>query len=116
MKIAAKITMARRKFANGPATTMAARLRTGWNMKLCVRSFGVHIGQTSPIGRARGVLVAKKFHIAAKGNRSDFPARAVAIVESEEFGPKTDRESQDAHPAPAGDEKMAELMEKDHKA
>jgi len=38
MKIAAKITMAKRKFASGPATTMAALFHTRWKWKLTARS------------------------------------------------------------------------------
>ena len=116
MKIPAKITIAKMKFATGPATTMAARLATGWKTKLCSRSAAIHVGDQRAIRRAGGAVVAEEFDVAAQRNRRDFPAGAVAVVETGQFGTESDGKNQNPDAAPASDQKMANLMEKNHKA
>ena len=46
------------------------------------------------VGHARRVLVAEELHIAAERDRGDLPARAVAVVEADEFRTEADRERQ----------------------
>jgi hypothetical protein len=117
MKIAAKITMAKRKFAIGPATTMAARLSHRLEDEALARArCGVHARQARPVGNARGILVAEEFHEAAERNGGDFPARAVAIVEADDFRAKTDGKHQNPHAAPARDQEMAKFVEEHDQA
>ena len=62
--------------------------------------------------RRRGLaIVAEELHIAAERDRRDLPAGAMAVVETGQFRPETERESQHPHARPAGDQEMAELME-----
>ena len=67
-------------------------------------------------GTLAGVLVAEELHEAAERNGGDFPARAVAVIEADDFRPEADGEHHDPHAAPARDQKMAELMKKHDKA
>ena len=112
MKTTAKMAIARMKFAIGPAATTAARGPTGLWMKLTAFSLVGHAGGGLMIGHARRILVAEEFHIAAERDRGDFPARAVAVVEADDFGPETDRKRQHFDAAPASHQKMAKLMKK----
>ena len=80
-------------------------------MKLSFFSAVAHLGDRLMVRRAGGVLVAEEFHIAAKRNGRELPARAVAVVEADKFGAETDREHQDPDAAPARDQEMAELVE-----
>ena len=77
--------------------------------------FGLgHVGKRVLIGNARSVLIAKEFHVSAEWNSGQLPSGAVAIIEADEFGAKSDRKGQYPDTAPAGDQKMAELVEEDH--
>ena len=69
-----------------------------------------HGGGGLVVRYARGIFVAEEFHIATERNRGDFPASSVAVVEADDFGAKTDRESQYLDTAPAGHQEMAKLM------
>ncbi len=116
MKIAAKITTAKTKFAIGPATTMAARLATGWKKKLCARSAAFMVSSRAAVRCAGGVLIAEEFYVAAQRNGGNFPAGAVAIIEADDFRAESDGKHQDPHAAPAGDQEMAEFVEKHDQA
>ena len=50
MKVTAKMAMASRKFATGPASTMAARFHTGLSTKLRSRSAAVMVVTASKSG------------------------------------------------------------------
>src|SRR5581483_1590402 len=65
---------------------------------------------------ARRAVVTKKFDVAAKRDRGDFPARAVPVVEADKFGAETYGKDEDPHTAQPGDQEMAKLMEEDHQA
>ncbi len=62
---------------------------------------------------ARGIVVVDEFHVAAERNPGQPPPGAVPIVEAYDLGTETDREGLDRHPAPAGHEEMAKLVEED---
>jgi hypothetical protein len=63
-------------------------------------------------GRSRGFgFIAEELHIAAERNGRDLPARAVTVVEAEKFRPEAERECEDLHAGPAGDEKVTEFVE-----
>ena len=115
-KIVAKMTIAKTKFAIGPATTMAARLGTGWKKKLCLRSSSAHgsPGAEYP-GRFRRSR-RRRIYVAAERNGGDFPARAVTIVKADDFRAKTDGKHQNSDAAQPGDQEMAKLVEEHHKA
>src|SRR5581483_10107267 len=66
---------------------------------------------TRRVGRTCRAVVAEEFHVTAKRNGGDFPARAVPVVKADDFGAKTDRKHQNPNAAPAGDQEMAQLME-----
>ena len=68
------------------------------------------------IRHARGILVAEEFHVAAERNGGDLPARAVAVVKADEFGPEADGKHQNPHAAPARDQEMPELVEEHDQA
>jgi len=75
------------------------------------RSLGlVHGGRGRMIGHARRIVVAEEFHIATERNRGDFPARSVTVIKADDFGTKTNRESEYPDTAPAGHQEMAKLM------
>ena len=116
MKMPAKMTMAKRKFAIGPAATIAARLNTGWKKKLSARSAGSIVSRRGASGTLAGILIAKELYIAAERNSGDLPACAMAIIEADELRAETDREHQNPHPAQPRDEEMSELMEEDDEA
>ncbi len=107
------MTMARMKLATGPAATTAARGADPL-VHEADRLLGLgHGGGGLLVGHARRIVVAEEFHIAAERNRRDLPAGAVAVVEADDFGAKTDRERQYLDTAQAGHQKMAKLM-KEH--
>jgi hypothetical protein len=66
-----------------------------------------HLG----VRRAGHVHVADELDVAAQRNRGEFPARTVAIVEAENFGPEADGKGLDADAAPAPDEIVAHLVD-----
>ena len=101
------------KLATGPATTTAARGPTALVDEADLFLRLAHRGGGFVVGHARRVLVAEEFHIAAEGNGGDFPARAEAVIEADDFGTETDREHQYLDTAQAGHQKMAKLM-KEH--
>src|SRR5690606_11509865 len=72
-----------------------------------------HAGDRVAARRAGGVLVAEELHIAAERNGRDLPARAVPVVEADQFRPEADRERLDSDATPAGDEEMAQLVKED---
>jgi hypothetical protein len=51
-----------------------------------------HVGEHVSRGRRSLGIVSEELHIAAERNRRDFPARAVAVVETNEFRPEAERE------------------------
>src|SRR5262249_62421614 len=57
-----------------------------------------------------------EFDIAAKRQRRDAPARAIAVIKAKEFRPKAKREGFNLHAAPPANQKMPELVEENHKA
>src|SRR5262249_40958504 len=62
--------------------------------------------------RRRGFgVVAEEFHITAERNRRDPPAGSMPVIEAGEFRTEPEREGQNLHTRPAGDQKMAELVE-----
>ena len=73
-----------------------------------------HVADRFLIRHARGVLVAEELDVAAERDGRDLPARAVAIVEAEQFRAEADREGEHAHAAPARDQEMAELVKEHH--
>src|ERR1700730_2530545 len=65
--------------------------------------------------RRRGLgLVAEELDIAAERNRRNLPARAMAVVETDQFRTETKRERQHFHARPAGDQEVTEFMEENH--
>ena len=74
--------------------------------------FLAHGGKRRRIGNARGILVTEEFYIAAERNGGDLPSGVVAIIEAEQLRAEADRKDQDLDAAPAGDQEMAELVEK----
>src|SRR5258708_36755374 len=73
-----------------------------------------HWGKGGCIRDTRRILVAEEFHITAKWNRREFPARAVAVVEAKKLRAEPNGENQDPDPAPAGHQEKAELGEEHH--
>ena len=72
------------------------------------------LGQRLDFGgvrRARRIHVADEFHVAAERDRGQLPARAVAVVEAEKFGPEADRKGLYADAAPAPDQIVAHFMD-----
>ena len=108
------MTIASRKLASGPATTMAAR----WADRLVDEAFAAlvraHGGEGGLIRHACGILVAEEFYVATKRNSRNLPAGAVPIVESEQFGTESDRKDQYPDTAPAGHQEVAQLVEEHH--
>src|SRR5271156_4740249 len=76
----------------------------------------IHAGSLRRVGHTCRIFIAKKLHEAAQRNGRDLPARPVAIIEANDFRTKADGEDQNPHPAPAGDEKMAKLVEEHDQA
>ena len=102
--------MVSRKLKAGPAKTVSGafphRLRVEGDLLLVVgQRFDL-----AGVRRARRVHVADEFHVAAERNGGNLPARAVAVVEADEFGTEADRERLDADAAPAADEVVAHLV------
>src|SRR6185312_4848530 len=62
-------------------------------------------------GTGGDVHVADEFHVAAQRNGAEFPARAVPVVETDEFGAETDRERLNPDAAPAPDQIVAHFMD-----
>ena len=73
----------------------------------------VHTGERGLVRYAGSIFVAEEFHIAAERHRGDFPARAMFVVEADEFGTKANGKHQHANSAPARHQKMTELV-KEH--
>src|SRR5215212_6692820 len=73
-----------------------------------------HGGDRVLICDAGGVLIAEELHVAAERNGRNLPARAVAIVEADQFGAKPYRKDQNLYADPTGDQEVPELVEKDH--
>lgn len=73
-----------------------------------------HRGKRGCIRDTRRILVAEEFHITAKWNRREFPARAETVVEAKKLRAEPNGENQDPDPAPAGDQEMAELVKEHH--
>ncbi len=109
----AKMTIASRKLATGPATTIAARGPTFLWWKLTLRSSSDMVESAAVDGVARLALIAEEFDVAAERDRGQLPAGAVAVVEAQKFRAETDREGQDPHAGPARDQEVAKLMEED---
>ena len=64
------------------------------------------------VGHAGGVVVAEELDVAAERNGRELPAGAVAVVETDNLGPETERKRQHFDAAPARDQKMAKLVKK----
>ena len=76
----------------------------------------IHLGKALGIRHAGGILVAEEFYVAAERDGGDFPARAVAVVKTDNFGPKTNGKHQDPHAAPARDQEMTQFVEEHDQA
>ena len=76
----------------------------------------VHAGETRAARNARGVVIAEKLDESAERDRGNLPAGSIAIVEADNFRAEPYRKQRDAHAAPAGDQKMAQLVEEDDDA
>ena len=74
------------------------------------------IRQACCVGSARDIFVAEELHVTAERDGGDFPARAVAVVETDDFRAETDGKHQNAHAAPARDQEMPKLVEEHHQA
>src|SRR3984957_5691057 len=62
--------------------------------------------------RGRGLaFVAEELDIATERDRRNLPARTVTVVETGEFGTKTERESQNLYAGPAGNQEVTKFME-----
>ncbi len=69
-----------------------------------------HLGR-----RRRGLgIVAEELHIAAQGNRGNLPARALAVVEPNEFRSESQRERQYFHAGPAANQEVTEFVKEDN--
>ena len=98
MKMPAKITMARMKFAIGPGRHHGGA-RADRLMDEAVFLFGLaHGGGGRLVGHAGRIVVAEKFHIAAERHRGDLPAGAIAVVEAGDLRAEADREGEHAMP------------------
>ncbi len=95
---------------------MAARLHTRLEHEALRPLGGIHGGELRGVRSACRILIAKEFDVAAERNGRDFPARAVAIVKSDQFGAETDGKHQNPHAAPAPDQEMAEFVEEHDEA
>ena len=73
-----------------------------------------HPGDGGLIWNAGGVVIAEEFHVTAKRNGRDFPARCMPIGKAKKLPAESDRKHQDFHAAPASDQKMPKLVEEDH--
>ena len=58
--------------------------------------------------------IAQKFHIAAKRQPADFPARAMLVGPADNFASEADRENLNLHAAPPGHKEMSELVKEHH--
>ncbi len=115
MNIPVKIMKARIKLATGPASTIAARLRSGCPARVMLRSTSGSAEPAPPLD-ARDICVAVEFHVAAERQRSDSPARAVRIDASGEFGAEAERERVDFDAASPCDKIVTEFMEEHDRA
>ena len=88
---------------------LAERLSREGALALALR----HARDPGSVGSAGGVGVAGEFHVAAKRDQREAPARAVPVVETEQLAAEADREHLDVDAAPAADEEMAELVDED---
>ena len=68
------------------------------------------------VGHRGAIGIAVKFHIAAKRQKPEPPARAPAIDEARDLRPETEREGIDLYAAEPADEEMPQLMEEDDDA
>jgi hypothetical protein len=73
-----------------------------------------HLLQGCPGGHAGAVLVIEELDVAAERDPCEAPAGAIPVIESEDFAPEADGKGLDLHAAPAGDQKMAELVDEHH--
>ena len=73
-----------------------------------------HGGYRRLVGNASRVFVAEELYVTAEWNGAQLPPRAMAVVEAEQFGTEPDGKDQHPDAAPAGDQEMAELVEKHH--
>ena len=73
-----------------------------------------HAARGLMIGNAGGVVVAEKLDVAAKRNGRHLPARAVPVVEAKQLRAEANGKRHDTDAIPAGNQKMAKLVEEDH--
>ena len=65
---------------------------------------------------AGNILVAKELYETAERDGGYFPARAVAVVETEDFGTEADGKHQNLHATPSCNQKVPKLVEEHHQA
>ena len=63
------------------------------------------------IRRARRILIAEKFYIAAERNCGNLPSCPIAVVKSGDLGTEANGEHQHLDAAPARHQKMTKLVE-----
>src|SRR5580704_11938918 len=73
-----------------------------------------HARYRCQIGGARRVFIPEELYVSAQWNGGDFPPRAVAVIETEQFRAEANGKDQDFDAAPARDKEMAKLVEKHH--
>ena len=66
--------------------------------------------------RAGSVRIAHKFHVPAERQQTEFPPRAVTIVNPEELRAKSDGENLYAYVVGSGDQIMSKLVEENHRS
>ena len=76
----------------------------------------IHGSKALGVRHAGGIFVAEEFHVAAERDGGDFPPRAVAVVKTDDFGPKANGKHQNPHAAPARDQEMPQFMEEHDQA
>ncbi len=87
---AAKIAIASRKLATGPARTTRKRCHTGRSWNARSRSSGGDMFEVG--GIARRAHVANELDIAAKREPTDLPARALPVGPADDLATEADRE------------------------
>ena len=114
-KKAAKIRIASRKLAAGPARTTRNRCHTGRTWKARDRAVRRESSSRSA-GSLAGRHVADEFHIAAKRQPADLPPRALPVGPADDLAAEADREGLRRDAEQPRDQIMAKLVEEDERA
>jgi hypothetical protein len=80
-------------------------------MEAALALLGAHCIECRGRRRACFALVTEELDVTTERNGGNFPARAVAVVEANQFRTKAKREGQHPHPGPARHQEMPEFME-----